>query len=206
MTENAKSSLTLNADTVIQLQPEGAAQFVTSRIMGLYQDGLVVEYNDAMTVFGHLFRPGIQISVRLQHHDRYHQFSAGLRQVRQAPRRVLVLDQPGPMENIERRAQPRHVCDLPCHMEVRHQAEGRLININIKGCRLRYAWDSQYPPAFHKGDSVKLRIKIPARHTAYSVEGEIRGLTVRADAVEAGILFRDLPQALQTYLEAFPLS
>jgi hypothetical protein len=199
-TNNANSALP--AGTALQLRAEGVDHPLTSRVIGWRQEWLVVEYSDAMTAFDHLIRPGIKITVRFQLQGAYHQFASGLRQILQTPKRVLVLDQPGPLENIERRALPRHDCDLPSRMEVRRLIDGRIININTKGCRLRYAWDSQHPVAFHKGDAVKLRIKIPERHTAFIVAGEIRGLNVLPDAVEAGILFGHTPQGLLTYLDS----
>jgi hypothetical protein len=86
-------------------------------------------------------------------------------------------------------------------MEVKRHIQIAVININAKGCRVRFPIDSGSQHDFRKGDRVKLRIKIPERHTGFIVEGDLRQWQISEDYVEAGILFCDSPNALKTYIE-----
>lgn len=86
-------------------------------------------------------------------------------------------------------------------MEVKRNIEMAVININVKGCRIRFSSGSENINDFRKGDHVKLRIRILNRHTGFIVKGEIREWHSTANLIEAGILFYDPPNALIAHIE-----
>lgn len=192
--------LSVHNGTPIKLKLDSVDYIFASQVMGMHRQWLIVEYDDAMDAFVDAIQPGIVFRVRFYREGRYYQFTAMLKRIVTAPKPVLILGQPGPLENIERRELPRIRCDLPGNMEVKRHIRIAVININAKGCRVRFSKDSESEHDFRKGDRVKLRIKIPERHTGFIVEGDLRAWQISSDSVEAGIRFHAPPDALKRFV------
>ena len=193
--------LSVHNGTPIKLKTDLVDYIFASKVMGMYRQWLIVDYDEAMDAFGESMKPGSIFWVQFYREGRYYQFRSKLKRIVSFPKPVLILAQPGPLEDIERRQLTRITCDLPGNMEVKRHIQIAVININAKGCRVRFPIDSGSQHDFRKGDRVKLRIKIPERHTGFIVEGDLRQWQISEDYVEAGILFCDSPNALKTYIE-----
>ena len=198
---NIHTFLSIHNGTPIKLKADAVDYVFNSKVIGMHRHWLIVDYDLALEGFADLLKPGIKLSVRFYRNGVYHQFTALWERLIAEPKPIIVLSQPSPLENIERRQLFRIPCDLPGNMEVRRNIEMDVININVKGCRIRFSSGSENINDFRKGDHVKLRIKIPDRHTGFIVKGEIRGWHTTDCGIEAGILFYDPPNALVDHIE-----
>lgn len=199
--DNFNTFLSIHNATPIKIKTDLVDYAFSSKVIGMYRQWLIVDFDDAMEGFLDTLKPGIRLTVKYKREGIYYQFTAVLKRLILNPKPFLILGQPGPLENIERRKLPRLPCDFPGNMEVKRNIEMGVININEKGCRVRFSTDSVNINDFRKGDTVKLRIKIPERHTGFIVVGEIRERHAVEGIIEAGILFNKPPNALISYAE-----
>jgi hypothetical protein len=198
---NIHTFLSIHNGTPIILKTDSVDYVFTSKVIGMHRQWLIVDYDSALEGFADLLKPGIRFTVSFNRDGVYYQFTARWKRLILEPKPIIILSQPGPLENIERRKLFRIPCDLPGNMEVRRNIEMAVININVKGCRIRFASGSETINDFRKGDHVQLRIKIPDRHTGFIVKGEIREWHSIQNRIEAGILFHDPPNALIARIE-----
>ena len=193
--------LSVHNGTPIKIKTDLVDYIFASKVIGMHRQWLIVDYDEAMDAFSENIKPGTIFRVRFYREGRYYQFTSKLKRIVSGPEPALILGQPGPLKDLERRRSPRIPCDLPGNMEVKRHIQIDIININARGCRVRFPIGSGSEHDFRKGDRIKLRIKIPERHTGYIVEGDLRQWQILEDRVEAGILFCDPPNALKTYIE-----
>lgn len=198
---NIHTFLSIHNGTPIKLKADSVDYVFTSKVLGMHRQWLIADFDFALEGFSDLLKPGIRFSVRFYRDGIYYQFTALWKRLILEPKPIIILGQPGPLENIERRKLLRIPCDLPGSMEVRRNIEIRVININVKGCRICLSSGSGSINDFRKGDHVKLRIKIPDRHTGFIVQGEIREWHSTENQIEAGILFHAPSNALIAHIK-----
>ena len=173
----------------------------SSRVIGKLEEWLVIAKDPALETFEDQIQPGDRLVLRFLSEGRYCQVGVVLKRLLSDGTDALVIAQPGVVEQIERRREPRWRCDFSARMEVRHQADVVITNINTKGCRLRWTENPNDPPRLFEGDQVHLDATIPGFGATVPIIGEIRNLVATDDRREAGILFGAPVPELSTIIE-----
>ena len=190
----------LPAEAALSVEFEGVDYVFAKQVVGRLKQWLVLTQDPAMMTFGDRIKPGCRMTLRFVHRGTYYSMKAMLKRVVSGDAKAVVIEKPGPVQRVERRAQPRRDCRLSADLELRRKARATVVNINAKGCRIRIPADSDSPPIVEEGDRVHLHVWLPGSNRKVLIIGEVRNRAHDREHFEAGILFEKAPSDLATIL------
>ena len=134
--------------TEFQIEIEGITFRLKSTLVGMeLGQYLIIKTPSFPSEVGNIKQklfPGIEIVVRYLHKGTVFGFRTQLIEAFFTPRRLLFLEYPKVIEHYDLRSNRRVECIIPAKIILKEkETEGTILDINEKGCRIRYLYLSK---------------------------------------------------------------